>query len=133
MANSNGMKNRTMSDGEILKSYREAKDKRHQVSVLADLNVCTKGEIIDILIAGGVRPQELPRKRQKKASVPADIAAEVKKHEASRREEVTLEALLFLKNSLAKDIEKLEADYQAIRAEYVGKIAVIDSCLEGKV
>lgn len=54
-----------MTAAEILKNYREAKDKKKQVSILADLNVCTVGEIINILIAGGIDKRELPRTRQK--------------------------------------------------------------------
>jgi hypothetical protein len=46
-----------MSDGEILTSYRQAKDKSKQVQILADLNDCTIADIIRILIARGISPK----------------------------------------------------------------------------
>ena len=53
---------RTMSDEEIVRNYREAKDKKKQVGILADLNVCKPEEIIEILKRGGVPHYALPRK-----------------------------------------------------------------------
>jgi hypothetical protein len=46
-----------MSDGEILTSYRQAKDKSKQVQILADLNDCTIADIVRILIARGISPK----------------------------------------------------------------------------
>ena len=54
-----------MTRHEIVTSYREAKDKKAQVKILSELNATTKEKIIEELIAGGVKPQELPRNRQK--------------------------------------------------------------------
>ena len=39
----------TMTKEEILKDFREAKDQRAQVKILADLNLCKPEAIIDIL------------------------------------------------------------------------------------
>lgn len=38
-----------MSDDEIRRNYRLAKDKRKQIGILADLNCCSKNKIIEIL------------------------------------------------------------------------------------
>lgn len=42
--------NLQMSDAEIVRSYKQAKDKNKQVEILADLNVCKKNDILDVLI-----------------------------------------------------------------------------------
>lgn len=57
-----------MSNADIVKMYREAKDKKAQVEILADLNACEKDKIISILKEGGVPSVELPRNRKKTES-----------------------------------------------------------------
>lgn len=52
-----------MTNGEIITSYRQAKDKKKQIEVLADLNMCSKDEIVEILKEQGVPHRELPRNR----------------------------------------------------------------------
>ena len=42
-----------MTVEEIVKSYREAKDKAAQVGILADLNLCSKETIRKALVEGG--------------------------------------------------------------------------------
>ena len=63
-------KNMVMTNEDIVRSYKEAKDRRAQIKVLAELNVCPQELIIEILKEGGVDWQELPRQRKK-----ADVAA----------------------------------------------------------
>lgn len=46
---------RAMTDGEIVTSYRQAKDKREQLGILADLNLMTKEKVCEILRAAGVK------------------------------------------------------------------------------
>ena len=55
-----------MSGNDILKEYREAKDRRAQIQILADLNACSRGEIVDFLVKCGeeVDKRLLPRKRE---------------------------------------------------------------------
>ena len=55
-----------MTRAEILKSYKEAKDKKNQIAILADMNICSKQEIRDELIKAGVPGEELPKFRDKK-------------------------------------------------------------------
>ncbi len=38
-----------MEKDEIVTMYRDAKDKKKQVEILADLNLCSQTEILDIL------------------------------------------------------------------------------------
>lgn len=42
-----------MDKGEILRDYKAAKNHKRQIPILADLNVCSKEEIIEILTEGG--------------------------------------------------------------------------------
>lgn len=42
-----------MTESEICASYRQAKNKNEQVRILADLNLCNKQEIVDILSQNG--------------------------------------------------------------------------------
>ena len=56
-----------MTNGEIVASYRQAKNKKEQVKILAELNACKIEEITKILVEGGVAPNQLPRNRENKA------------------------------------------------------------------
>lgn len=63
-----------MSDEEIIIRYKEAKDKRAQVNILADLNACDPDEIVGVLRRSGMDHRFLPRaprknkdKKEKKA------------------------------------------------------------------
>ena len=53
-----------MTESGIVRNYREAKNKREQITILADLNRCEKEEIVEILLKNGVDQKELPRKRK---------------------------------------------------------------------
>lgn len=46
---------RTMTDGEVVTSYRQAKNKREQLGILADLNLMTVEQVREILRAAGVK------------------------------------------------------------------------------
>lgn len=52
-----------MTNEEILRNYRQAKDPHEQVKILADLNVCSRTRIVQILIEQGVDPKALPKIR----------------------------------------------------------------------
>lgn len=49
-----------MTNEEILRSWRQALDRTKQIQVLAELNLCGRSRIVEILIEGGVDPHELP-------------------------------------------------------------------------
>ena len=54
--------NLQMTEHEICQMFRDAKDKNEQISILADLNVCDSGTIIDVLSRNGFVPG-LPKKK----------------------------------------------------------------------
>lgn len=59
-----------MSNEEIVRNYREAKDKAKQLGILAELNACDKQKIKDILTEGGIDYRSFPRSRKEKAAAP---------------------------------------------------------------
>ena len=59
-----------MAAHEIVRSYKEAKDKKKQVSILAQLNLCTPEDIKKILVEGGINWRELPRGKRIQAPPP---------------------------------------------------------------
>ena len=62
-----------MTPAEIVADYRQSKTPMKQIGILADLNVCTRQEIVDILREAG---EELPKNYQKKPK--AEPKTEVK-------------------------------------------------------
>jgi len=66
-----------MTKEDIIKEYREAAVPSKQITILADLNMCSKQEIADILIEGGCdvpdwytkdkAPKKAPEKKEEKA------------------------------------------------------------------
>lgn len=110
-----------MSCGEIARSYRAAADKKAQVKILAELNLCSQREIIEILIANGVKPQEFQRQR-KKNKAPAEIVP-------SKKDDLIREALAMMREKIVAQIETFRTDYETIMAEYEGKLSQIDAIL----
>lgn len=67
-----------MTNGEIVKSYKEAKEKKKQIEILAQLNACPVANIREILISEGVQfPGPKPKKPESStAETPAEAPKE---------------------------------------------------------
>ena len=68
-----------MSNADIIKEYKEAKDRSAQVKILADQNCCSEERIIGILVDGGIDHRcfiMLRRKRNQEAAAAAEKVAE---------------------------------------------------------
>ena len=115
-----------MSDAEIVRSYREAKDKRSQVGVLAELNACNKDLIREILKHNGINA---PKPGRKSTTEPEPVKAAltemakkaVKKEpaEKSTEDDTPDELLLFAVErlkSLQEDREARERDIQTMQS-----------------
>lgn len=82
-----------MTPKEIVRNYREAKNKKMQIGILAELNLCSKQDILDILKQEGLPHRELPRTR-KESSVSSKTKKEPVKKEITeaaverKREEI---------------------------------------------
>lgn len=53
----------TMTNEEIIRDYREAKAPMKQIGILADMNCCTRKEIVAILVDAGLEVPKLYQKR----------------------------------------------------------------------
>lgn len=114
-----------MSKGEITTSYRQAKDKKKQIEVLSELNMCSKEEIVEILKEQGIPHRELPRNRggntvpeQKKAEpvkatppIPAAAPREVVFHDIGKAKEDIPEPVAKL---LKERVAMIESERQVI-------------------
>ena len=56
------------TDDDILCSYRDAKDKRSQLKILAEMNLCTTDDIREALMRAGMDGRSLPRKSKKQTA-----------------------------------------------------------------
>ena len=61
-----------MTEGEIRASYRQAKDKKKQIGILADLNSCPKEEIKRILEGGTMENPKRGRKPKSLVETPGE-------------------------------------------------------------
>lgn len=102
-----------MTDNEIIKSYKEAKEKKKQIEILAQLNACPTTTIREILIANGVQfPGPKPKKAKEETKVVAVISKDaptlpVEKVIPEFVDKVVQERLAFLRDSIAMAEERL--------------------------
>lgn len=68
-----------MTPNEILRDFNSAKNKRTQIQILADLNLCDPSDIAAILIAGGADKRQIPRE-YKPDFCPAPTGSATKTH-----------------------------------------------------
>ena len=128
-----------MTVEEIVRSYREAKDKAAQVQILADLNVCSRETIRRALVEGGLDPRQLPRAPRKKPPTytKSECLKEQKKKEAAERAaaeaavigDMTKEALFFYKETLVREAADLKAEFDERIAALNDKICAAESAL----
>lgn len=69
-----------MTEKEIIRSYKQALNKRKQIGVLADLNACPREDIVNILSAAGVynKPGKKPAKKEDIPKVKRTVVKAVK-------------------------------------------------------
>lgn len=60
----------TLTDGEVITSFRQAKNKREQLRILAELQCCSQNEIYDLLSAAGEDVSILRRRRARSSGDP---------------------------------------------------------------
>ena len=111
-----------MTDSEIVRSYKEAKEKKKQIEVLSQLNACPITTIREILIANGVQfPGPKPKKaKEEKTEVVAVLSKDtptltlpVEKAIPEFVDKVVQERLTYLRSSIAigeENLAKLRAE-----------------------
>ena len=68
-----------MSPSEIVQMYKEAKEKRSQIKILAELNLCSQEEIKAILRVNGIRlPGGVKQVEKVNGEVPKEVKSEPK-------------------------------------------------------
>lgn len=107
-----------MTENEIVRNYREAKNKREQVTILADLNRCEKEEIVEILLKNGVDQRELPRKRK-----PRKKPEESSKHSAV---DTVASVLAQRIKEIDKELQEHTAVVEALERERNDIVSYID-------
>lgn len=85
-----------MTDNEILRSYREAKNPKDQIQVLADLNCVSKWEIVSLLRNMGVDGRLLPKQKKPKSEKSIPLTDHI---------EVLMTALQMYKQSIMDELE----------------------------
>lgn len=77
----------TMSENEIVRNFKEAKKKREQIGILAELNQCSQEQIREILLRNGISEAELPKKPGKsRKAEPEVFQQQIKKNHAKAEE-----------------------------------------------
>lgn len=111
-----------MTEGEICREYRAAKNKKYQITILADQNCCKEEEIRKILIGNGIEllqnKQKMPEQKDTKA-----VKEEKAKEEPPRKEknmpDAVMRVLFARMDVLDAEIAVLEKEYKEIAA-FVG-------------
>lgn len=107
-----------MTENEIVRNYKQAKKKQEQIKILADLNLCTKKEIRDILEKHGC---EVPRYGNRYTkSKPAETLI-LQNEEPIRSNETPESVIALVKNRMAainEQMKPLEHRLEELSAEY---------------
>jgi hypothetical protein len=83
-----------MTNEEILRNYRQAKDRRMQIGILADLNQCGTVRIVEILTEGGIPAEELPKIKKHKAPLQEEPKPRPVGRPRKERQDDTLESAI---------------------------------------
>lgn len=105
-----------MTKQEICQSYREAKNKKAQIGILADLNVVTTDYIKEILNEGGELNRKPKTEAKKAAVINEDFAAAVDEMTGKRAPlpGVIKEAVCYAVEAMDEQIEKYEQEQEAL-------------------
>lgn len=136
-----------MTTDEIVRSFREAKDRRKQVTILAELNDCSVEEIRSTLVAGGINWRELPRAPRagkapnvettedpngsRKSPPQAEIAPEDGVC-VNVDEEVILSALEAYKRQLEQEADTLKEEYEEKQAFISSRMQKVETILQNR-
>lgn len=112
-----------MTPNEICRNYRQAKDKKEQIKILADLNCTSKDEIIKVLVDCGEmeapKQTSKPKESAKKQTVEIQKLPEPVAHALfARIDEIDklIKPLEVQRNELDKQMKPLRDEYLEISA-----------------
>ena len=108
-----------MKEGEICKEYREAKNRKNQIAILADLNCCEVEEIIKILLDNGMElPPNMPKMQEQKA-VKEEKPKEEPPEKAQNMPDAVMRVIFARMDVLDAEIATREKEYKELAA-FVG-------------
>lgn len=113
-----------MTNEEIVRDYRVAKNRTKQIGILADVNMCSKREIVEILLEMGEEvPGNFLSKGKKKAAVPEEEEPEQEnpKQEEPKKTGLTVYGLMEILQQL------FDAGYRDLPIFIDG----VGSCVDG--
>lgn len=111
-----------MTEGEIRRSYKEAREKKKQIRILAELNACSVAEIQAIL--DGRKPERPSAKRG-----PKPKAARVKKAETKEVPE-TAPAIVFISRRVADELVEHLEELEERRARLIKELNEIQKSVD---
>lgn len=114
-----------MSNEEIVRSYRDAKNKAKQLGILAELNACDTQKIKDILIGSGMDYRRLPRGEREKNTVQTAEVKPIKENKA-----VVKEKPANTKCGNAEPVKKEEPENPKIYVPEIVKQAVTEKMIQ---
>lgn len=118
-----------MDAGQIVREYRAAKHKRHEISVLAQLNCCRESEILEVLKACGVPSVEMPRSRRGEKKMENKKTEKTEKPAQSETEAETVEPGSDV-DGIVAGIEGRIAELVAQRKALLKQLDAIDRAAE---
>ena len=108
-----------MSDADILKNYRDSKNKPVQIKILAELNDCDPTDIKVALKRAGLLPSEMPSEKVvPSVPIPVSIVKSLKK----RALDIQAEQQAFYNSieNMKKKIDELSAEHLEI-VNFIGE------------
>lgn len=120
-----------MTNHEIVQMYKNSADKKKQITILAEMNLCTPEEIREELVKGGIDPRTLPRKRKqpgkKKAeettAVPAAPTIRIPITDAP----LVREALLFYAGDIQGELAERRKEVAKLEQAAGNIVRIVDS------
>ena len=110
IAKSKAPESAKMTEEEIVRNFKQAKNKREQIKILADLNCTSRGEIEETLKKNGVSKEELPAKpgrKAKKEEIPEAV------REACGKEMVNLQMDIDKNTDTIRDLQQQNRELEA--------------------
>lgn len=106
-----------MTEEQVCKEYREAKNPSKHIGVLADMNICKRSEITDILVKHGLitapKPVEPKKATPKRPAKPKTVQPKVEEEPKELPKEVCV-ALEKAMAEIETEIKQLEGQYKVI-------------------
>lgn len=111
-----------MTDYEIERSYLEAKDRKGQIQILAELNDCEIEDIQRVLVLRGIDFTENKKKSLKKTNKAEDIiprnAEKIREDETETLDSINNELPSEVREALENSLETLEEEISALERKY---------------